>query len=99
MQANHLKHNEKTWDCRVAPFGSPRNDKGGIVSRHVLGMTIIMLSLRARQGVAIQSEALLGMLRRYGGMPEGSAGLPRRYAPRNDKVWDDWIAASLRSSQ
>ena len=42
------------------------------------------LSLRARQGMAVQSDALRGMPRRCGGLPDGSAGLPRRYPPRND---------------
>jgi hypothetical protein len=35
----------------------PRNDKGGEGSIHGLGMTLIMLSLRDLQVVAIQSEA------------------------------------------
>jgi hypothetical protein len=54
-----------------------------------------MLSLRARhQGVAIQSETLSGMLGRCDGIPKVFAGLPRRdvVPPRNDKVWDDWVA-------
>ena len=65
-------------DCRVDPFGSSRNDKvrGGVRQR--LGMTITMLSLRARQGVAIQSETLCGTPWTMRRMPDGSAGLPRR---------------------
>ena len=47
--------------------------------------TTLSLSLRARQGVAIQSEALCGMPGAMRGLPDGSAGLPRRHAPRNDK--------------
>ena len=49
-----------------------------------IDLLYLRLSLRARQGVAIQSDALRGMPRRCGGLPDGSAGLPRRYAPRND---------------
>ena len=84
------------WDdamvCTTRVAGSPRrdvvlprDDKVRIGSRHDLGMTIIILSLRARQGVAIQSEALCVILRRSDGMHYVVAGLPRRYAPRDDK--------------
>ncbi|MBC8348284.1 MAG: hypothetical protein H8E24_06640 [Verrucomicrobia bacterium] len=51
--------------------------------------------MRARQGVAIQSDALCGMPERGGWLPNGSAGLPRRYAPRNDNG-GEWRARWVR---
>jgi hypothetical protein len=72
----------------------PRNDKKGAgmcgVVRHGLGMrSPPRLSLRARQGVAIQSDASCGMPRRCDGCPR-AAGLPRRCAPRNDNGGEWW---------
>jgi len=51
-------------------------------------MTLIMLSLRDLQVVAIQSEALCGMLGRFDGKRYVVAGSPRRddALPRDDKV-------------
>ena len=53
-----------------------------------------MLSLRDLQVVAIQSEALCGILGRFDGKRCVVAGSPRRndVPPRNDKGGDDWVA-------
>jgi hypothetical protein len=50
---------------------------------------VIARKVSKRTDVAIQSEALHGMPGRCGGCRTRSAGLPRRYAPRNDnaKTW------------
>jgi hypothetical protein len=70
-QANRLGHNDKTWDCRVA--FAPRNDK---VRDDWIAASLSLLAM---------TKVWDARAMRYGGMPEGSAGLPRRYAPRNDK--------------
>ena len=46
---------ERPLDCRVDPFGSSRNDKLRGGSKHGLGTPPTMLSLQARQGMAIRT--------------------------------------------
>ena len=78
------------------PAGSPSQDyfipcNVEIARRHALRFSgvfpcaVIARKVSKRTDVAIQSEALCGMPGRCGGLPDGSAGLPRRCAPRNDK--------------
>ena len=79
-------------------FAPPRNDNGESGGRGSArpGFRAYRstLSLRARQGVAIQSGSWRGMPGRCGGLPDGSAGLPRRCSPRNDvKSEIAWLQA------
>ena len=83
-------------------FAPPRNDNGEVVGEVVRGRWIAAVFGRVPlcchcepvRGVAIQSGSWRGMPGRCGGLPDGSAGLPRRCSPRNDvKSEIAWLQA------